>query len=123
MSFLHTEIDLVTGKETEAGAPLVFPVPDIPDLEVSHWPELHTHRYTTEHEAKSFFADWWDRRPKKCGCSDSQAILSENPIDFSSAEKFFSSGVRLHNAVNRKLTKPELTIDKAEKLWLPDKQL
>jgi hypothetical protein len=39
------------------------------------------------------------------------------PPDFSSPEAFFDWGVALHNAVNAKLGKPEITIDEACKIW------
>jgi hypothetical protein len=39
------------------------------------------------------------------------------PPDFSSPEAFFAWGVRLHNAVNAKLGKPEITIEEALSIW------
>jgi hypothetical protein len=39
------------------------------------------------------------------------------PPDFTSPEAFFAWGVALHNAVNRKLGKPELTIEEARRIW------
>jgi hypothetical protein len=39
------------------------------------------------------------------------------PPDFSSPEAFFAWGVALHNAVNAKLGKPEITIEEAYLIW------
>jgi hypothetical protein len=50
---------------------------------------------------KRFYAEW----------------KAANPLDFTSPEAFFAWGVRLHNAVNAKLGKPEITIDEAYKIW------
>jgi hypothetical protein len=40
-----------------------------------------------------------------------------NPPDFTSPEAFFAWGVNLHNAVNAKLGKPEITIEEALSIW------
>jgi hypothetical protein len=54
-----------------------------------------------------------------CTCRQDYAKLKETyPLDCSSPDAFFLSGVALHNAVNRKLNKPELSIDEARCLWL-----
>jgi hypothetical protein len=50
---------------------------------------------------KRFYAEW----------------KAANPPDFSSPEAFFAWGVALHNAVNAKLGKPEITIDEAYSIW------
>lgn len=56
--------------------------------------------------------------PQRCDCKDGyQKILEELPPDFSSPEAFFAWGVRLHNAVNAKLGKPEITIEEAYSIW------
>jgi hypothetical protein len=39
------------------------------------------------------------------------------PPDYTSPEAFFAWGVRLHNAVNAKLGKPEITIEEAYSIW------
>lgn len=53
-----------------------------------------------------------------CSCSDDYAKLKEeNPPDFSSPEKYFLWGHRIHNLVNIKLEKPLITIAEAIKLW------
>ena len=56
--------------------------------------------------------------PQMCDCKDGyQKILEEMPPDFTCPDAFFAWGVALHNAVNRKLGKPELTIDEARRIW------
>jgi hypothetical protein len=56
--------------------------------------------------------------PSRCDCRDGfQHILKDLPPDFSSPEAFFAWGVRLHNAVNAKLGKPQITIDEAYSIW------
>jgi hypothetical protein len=58
-----------------------------------------------------------------CSCKENyRDILKEHPFDFSSPDAFFRSGIELHNAVNRKLSKPELTLDEAYRIWRPVKE-
>ena len=59
--------------------------------------------------------------PSRCDCRDGfQQILKDLPPDFSSPEAFFAWGVRLHNAVNAKLGKPQITLDEAYLIWRKD---
>ena len=61
---------------------------------------------------------WQYLIPARCDCKDGyQQILGDLPPDFTSPEAFFAWGVQLHNAVNRKLGKPELTITEALSIW------
>ena len=50
---------------------------------------------------KRFYAEW----------------KAANPPDFTSLEAFFAWGVRLHNAVNEKLGKQQITIEEAYSIW------
>lgn len=53
-----------------------------------------------------------------CTCkSDYAKIKEQHPFDCSSPDAFFVFGVSLHNAVNRKLNKPELPLDEARRIW------
>ena len=53
-----------------------------------------------------------------CTCKQSFAdYCNETPPDFSSPEAYWLWGVALHNHVNRKLGKPELTIEEARLQW------
>jgi hypothetical protein len=61
---------------------------------------------------------WQYLIPARCDCKDGyQRILAEIPPDHTSPKAFFAWGVRLHNAVNAKLGKPEITIDEAYSIW------
>ena len=64
-------------------------------------------------------ADWDLTIPQyECNCRRFYADWkAANPPDFSSPEAFFAWGVALHNAVNAKLGKPEITIDEALSIW------
>jgi len=70
-------------------------------VELAKW-ELSIPQYGCQ--CKRFYADW----------------KTQHPPDFSSPEAFFAWGVRLHNAVNAKLGKPEITIDEAYSIWRKD---
>lgn len=78
------------------------------------WAKLHSY---TGNDPQ--WLDLWQYFiPQRCDCKDGyQKILEEMPPDFTSPEAFFAWGVRLHNAVNAKLGKPELTIDEAKAIW------
>lgn len=82
---------------------------------VNAWIDLHN---GTVHDALTL-ADWELQIPQYgCQCkrfyADWKAI---NQPDFSSPEAFFAWGVALHNAVNAKLGKPQITIDEANSIW------
>lgn len=64
-------------------------------------------------------AEWETTIPHYgCACRQFyQGYKADNPHDFTSPEAFFRWGVDLHNAVNRKLGKPELTIEEALSIW------
>ena len=78
------------------------------------WAKLHSY---TGNDPQ--WLDLWQYFiPARCDCKDGyQKILEEMPPDFTSPDAFFAWSVRLHNAVNKKLGKPELTIDEARKIW------
>jgi hypothetical protein len=83
------------------------------------WSMLHRYK-----GCDSVFVEAWEAWiPSTCSCRDDyKAILKEHPFDFSSPDAFFRSGIELHNAVNRKLGKPELTLDEAYRIWRPNKE-
>jgi hypothetical protein len=78
------------------------------------WAKLHSY---TGNDPQ--WLDLWQYFiPQRCDCKDGyQKILEEMPPDFTSPDAFFAWGVALHNAVNLKLGKPQLTIDEARKIW------
>ena len=62
----------------------------------------------------------WELLIPQYGCSCKRFYAewkAANPPDFTSPEAFFAWGVRLHNAVNAKLSKPEITIEEAYSIW------
>ena len=78
------------------------------------WSKLHAYRGCDP----QWLDIWQYLIPARCDCKDGyQQILGELPPDFTSPEAFFAWGVSLHNAVNRKLGKPELTITEALSIW------
>ena len=53
-----------------------------------------------------------------CSCKQDFAdYCKDNPPDFSSPTAYWLWGVQLHNWVNRKLGKPELTVEEARAIW------
>lgn len=64
-------------------------------------------------------ADWESRIPNyECKCREGYELFkATDPPDFSSPMAFFHWSVRIHNAVNRKLGKAELTLGHALTLW------
>jgi len=82
------------------------------------WTFLHSYRGCDP----AWLKKWEGIIPRgRCDCKTGYLeILKDYPPDFSSPEAFFSWGVELHNAVNRKLGKPEMTLDEARKLWRGD---
>lgn len=82
------------------------------------WTPLHN---GTVRDAISL-ANWELQIPQYgCACKKEYAIYkAENPPDFSSHEALWLWGFNLHNWVNRKLGKPEITIEEARKIWRTD---
>ncbi len=75
------------------------------------WREAHTKQDATA----EWYADWLNRIPCSVCKTSLKAILEElGPPDYTD---WFAYSVRLHNAVNRKLQKPELTLDEARAIW------
>jgi hypothetical protein len=75
------------------------------------WAECHTKQDATA----EWFADWLNRVPCSVCKRGVQKILEElGQPDFAN---WFEYSVRLHNAVNRKLLKPELSLDEARTIW------
>jgi hypothetical protein len=78
------------------------------------WAKLHGYRGCDP----QWLDIWQYLIPARCDCKDGyQKILEQMPPDFSSPEAFFAWGVRLHNAVNAKLGKQQITLDEAYLIW------
>jgi len=90
------------------------------------WKVIHTYpianrgSWLTFNAQRFFFQVFWNLVPRE-GCSCSEffvAYCNNNPPDFSTSDNFFEWTWRLHNAVNAKLGKPEITYEKACELWV-----
>lgn len=79
------------------------------------WQAIHSYRGN----CTEWFATWETMLPHfGCSCvADYQAYKASNTPDFTSPESLWLWGVELHNYVNRKLGKPELTIEEARLQW------
>lgn len=79
------------------------------------WAKLHSE----PHGTPEWFAEWAATSiPRGCGCSGSANTLLELcPPRYDSPEEWFRWTVEFHNLVNRKLNKPELTLDEALAIW------
>jgi hypothetical protein len=81
------------------------------------WAKLHGYRGCDP----QWLDIWQYLIPARCDCKDGfQRILKDLPPDHSSPEAFFAWGVALHNAVNAKLGKPQITLDEAYSIWRKD---
>ncbi len=79
------------------------------------WTLLHNYRGCDPQ-----WVELWEHFIPSGGCSCKEgykAILKDHPFDYSSPDAFFESGVVLHNAVNRKLEKPQITLEEARQIW------
>jgi hypothetical protein len=101
-------------------------LPDPPRLpEVVDGPYLWMLIHSHEEDGQGWFEEKWVPllRYLGCDCKNGFAKIRETwKPDFSSPDAFFRSGIELHNAVNRKLGKPELTLDEAYRIWRPNKE-
>ena len=81
------------------------------------WQLLHTYKYESEEDAKIWFEAW----KGKISCGSCKAHLEELlkalPTDYSSKEGFFKWTVEIHNMVNKKLGKVEISVEEAILLW------
>lgn len=78
------------------------------------WTALHT----CTNPSEEWLTTWEETIPRyNCGGGCKKFYLTwkaDNPPRF---DDFFAWSVELHNAVNRKLDKPEVTLQEAIKLW------
>lgn len=89
------------------------------------WRELHC--YTGQPTESSISdMDWlircWQPMIPRFGCRCEEFYFDyvrDHPPDFSSPESIFAWGFDLHNAVNRKLLRPEVTFASAWQRWRP----
>lgn len=79
------------------------------------WTSLHEYQGCNP----TFVRDWEKLIPSYgCTCrKDYEELKRLHPFDYSTPDRFFLSGIALHNAVNRKLGKTEISIEDARKIW------
>lgn len=75
------------------------------------WREVHT----KQDASPEWFAGWLNRIPCSVCKTGLRTILDE--LGLPDYTDWFAYSVRLHNAVNRKLGKPELSLDEARAIW------
>ena len=87
----------------------------VPEL----WGEVHRWALTANLQKEPH--RWLARFATRIGCGECrehwEAYLAEFPPDFSSNEALFAWTVAAHNAVNRRLGKPEMTVEAARAYW------
>jgi hypothetical protein len=82
-----------------------------------------TNPWKVLHEYSGCDPQWhfdWEKTIPRYGCScraNYDQYKAANPPDFSSPNAYWLWGHNLHNWVNRKLGKPELTVDEALAIW------
>lgn len=65
-----------------------------------------------------WLSQWKQKIPKGCNCyKDFESMLSALPPRYESESDWFAWTVEIHNAVNRRLNKSEISIEQAERLW------
>ncbi|MFH5806761.1 FAD-linked sulfhydryl oxidase, partial [Alienimonas sp. DA493] len=80
------------------------------------------HQYALAYDGDREAAEkWLEEFAAGLGCDDCRShwrkLTAENPPDLTDAETFFRSTVELHNAVNRRIGKPEVTVAEARERW------
>jgi hypothetical protein len=84
--------------------------PSLQEKQRNHWRQLHT----TQMDGMQFL-DWLNGVPNQCDCrKEFDALVEVNPPRFDDWTRWTWE---IHNAVNAKLNKPEVTWDDAAKLW------
>lgn len=79
------------------------------------WPELHGRALERFGEDTAWLADFTARVGGNCACrKDWRAWIEVNPPDWAD---YFGWTVLAHNAVNKRLGKPEITVDQARVIW------
>ncbi len=87
------------------------------------WKELHTNALTyTGIDNTRFLRRFGRKIPKYstgCSCREFWKIwIKANPPVYGSNGEYFAWTVKAHNAVNKKLGKPEITVDEANELYV-----
>lgn len=82
------------------------------------WEELHTYKWISSQDAQMWLNHFNSRVP----CGECKMhwfnLITDFPPDFSSQEAFFEWGIAAHNKVNKRLEKPEISLEEAKRIWL-----
>lgn len=81
------------------------------------WKELHTYKFENEADALKWFNSWFKRVPCAMCRMHFKDILRILPVDYSNKKAFFEWSVKAHNMVNKRLSKPEISLEEAILLW------
>ena len=86
------------------------------------WKELHTHaiNYTGTNDSTFLgtFARKIPRYTKGCSCQEFWGNwIRTNPPKYGPNNEYFEWTVKAHNAVNKKLGKPEISVEDAIKMY------
>lgn len=96
------------------------PKPSVEERGRKAWTVLHEQRLGT---AEWLQRSWFPLIPQGCGCGSSTgSFIKQCPPRYNSEEDWFAWTVELHNMVNRKLNKPEITLEEAMQIWRPTAQ-
>ena len=108
-------LDLYRGKDTRISNPRVTSSSFVVTPLGNPWTPIHD---GTVRDAITL-AEWELRIPSYgCACrKDYMLYKASTPPDFTSPESLWLWGFNLHNYVNRKLGKPELTVEEARLQW------
>lgn len=86
---------------------------------------LPLHRYGPMHrddwnidDAKKWFLEWLKTVPRSCGCrKEWRALLDDFPVDYASAEAFFTWSWFAHDQVSERIGNPRLSFQEAWEMW------
>lgn len=110
---IPTNVQLVTPKEFVRGVQA-----GTINTQHGHWHKLHCFPFSDDWGCQSRCQWWknWQETIPNIGCDCRKhwkAFVEQNPPSFASREAFFAWTVYAHNQVNKRLGKPELSIEAA----------
>ncbi len=120
----HVCLHVCKKRETGAGPQPPLPAspprpPPTPHADPRDWKTLGPKLWAELHTKLDADRAWLDDFTARIPCGECKAhwqkLLAETPPGF--GEGFFAWGVNAHNAVNRRLGKPEITLEAARERW------
>lgn len=83
----------------------------------THWSKLHQYGGDS---ASAFFRDWQRQIPGCSACRKHwRQAVEQNPPPLGNSDAFWRWGIERHNDVNRRLGKPQLSLDEAHAVFRP----